>query len=48
MDVTSLNKSIDKLQERDANVHRVILGIDPMDENLWNTGVGGTKNIRIT
>ena len=46
MDVTNLNKQIDKLQERDANVHRVILGMDPMDENLWKSGVGGSKKYK--
>ncbi|MGE5354860.1 MAG: M23 family metallopeptidase [Deltaproteobacteria bacterium] len=45
-DVTNLNKQIDKLQERDANVHRIILGMDPMDETQWNTGVGGSKKYK--
>lgn len=46
MDMTNLNKQIDKLQERDANVHRIILGIDPMDETQWNSGVGGSKKYK--
>ena len=33
--------SVDYLQEKDAAVHRVILGIDPIDEAMWESGVGG-------
>lgn len=43
MDLTSLSNQIDRIQERDADVHRVILGIDPMDETQWNSGTGGHK-----
>ena len=46
MDLTRLNKEIDQIQERDADVHRVILGIDPMDQTLWNSGVGGFKKYK--
>lgn len=45
-DLNVINKQLDKLQERDANVHRVILGIDPLDENLWNAGTGGTNKYK--
>lgn len=43
-DLTNLTQEVDKIQDRDANVHRVILGIDPMDQTFWNSGVGGAKN----
>ncbi len=46
MDLTKLTDEIDKIQERDADVHRVILGIDPLDQNLWNSGTGGYKKYK--
>ena len=46
VDLTDLTQEIDRIQERDANVHRVILGIDPLDETFWNSGVGGTKKYK--
>lgn len=38
-----LATDINKLQEKDANVHRIILGMDPIDESVWEGGVGGSK-----
>jgi murein DD-endopeptidase MepM/ murein hydrolase activator NlpD len=32
---------LDELQLKDAEVHRVIFGIDPIDENVWEGGTGG-------
>jgi murein DD-endopeptidase MepM/ murein hydrolase activator NlpD len=42
-EITALNQDIDKIQERDAYVHRVILGKDPIDESLWKSGIGGSR-----
>lgn len=36
-----MSKVLDNIQERDANVHRVVFGMDPIDEAVWNTGIGG-------
>jgi septal ring factor EnvC (AmiA/AmiB activator) len=36
-----MNSSIEHLQEKDAAVHRVILGMDPIDQSIWEAGVGG-------
>lgn len=36
-----LSVDINELQEKDANVHRIIFGIDPIDESVWEGGVGG-------
>ena len=36
-----LSKVLNNIQERDANVHRTLLGVDPIDEAVWNGGVGG-------
>lgn len=35
------NKVVQNLQTRDAKVHRVLLGMDPIDQSVWNGGVGG-------
>lgn len=32
---------LDNIQDRDANVHRMIFGMDPVNEDVWNAGVGG-------
>jgi murein DD-endopeptidase MepM/ murein hydrolase activator NlpD len=40
-DIDMLSKVLENVQERDANVHRIIFGMDPIDENVWNGGVGG-------
>jgi len=34
-------KVLENIQDRDANVHRMIFGIDPINEDVWNGGVGG-------
>ena len=36
-----LASEINGLQEKDANVHRIIFGMDPIDEAIWEGGVGG-------
>ncbi|MCH2082063.1 MAG: peptidoglycan DD-metalloendopeptidase family protein [Saprospiraceae bacterium] len=40
-DVARYEKSLQNLQERDAYAHRMIFGMDPIDDNVWNGGVGG-------
>ena len=30
------------VQERDRGVHRIMLGMDPIDENVWSGGTGGS------
>ncbi|MEM1219136.1 MAG: peptidoglycan DD-metalloendopeptidase family protein [Bacteroidota bacterium] len=32
---------IQNLQERDAGVHRMLFGMDPIDQDVWEGGVGG-------
>lgn len=36
-----LQDVLGNLQKRDAYVHRMIFGMDPIDENIWNGGTGG-------
>lgn len=42
-DYNVLMKDVDALQEKDANIHRVILGVEPIDENIWEGGTGGSE-----
>jgi murein DD-endopeptidase MepM/ murein hydrolase activator NlpD len=40
-DMGNMNSVLSNLQERDASVHRIMFGMDPVDENVWNGGIGG-------
>ena len=40
-----LHGEIDDLQDKDANIHRVIFGLDPVDDAVWEGGTGGRENI---
>lgn len=40
-DFDNMAKHLEKIQEKDANVHRLILGVAPMDSAVWNAGIGG-------
>lgn len=39
--VELMTKVLDNVQDRDANVHRIIFGMDPIDNQVWNSGTGG-------
>ncbi|MBT8221036.1 MAG: M23 family metallopeptidase, partial [Bacteroidia bacterium] len=39
--VIKLSSALESIQETDANVHRLMFGMDPIDDNVWNGGVGG-------
>lgn len=39
-------KVLDNLKERDANVHRMIFGMEPIDEGVWEGGVGGAERYK--
>ncbi len=38
-----MSKVLENVQERDAGVHRLIFGMDPIDADLWSGGVGGHR-----
>ncbi len=40
-DVENLTKVLDNVQDRDASVHRLMFGMDPIDKNVWEGGIGG-------
>ena len=44
--IDRLSVEIDDIQEKDANVHRIIFGMDPIDEAIWNGGIGGDNPYR--
>jgi hypothetical protein len=46
----NLNDQLDKIssdlysvQERDAGIHRFMLGMEPIDESVWSGGTGGSE-----
>ena len=40
-ELEQLRDVLSKIQERDAYAHRMIFGMDPIDEGVWEGGVGG-------
>ncbi|MEO1410043.1 MAG: M23 family metallopeptidase [Bacteroidota bacterium] len=36
-----MSKVLNNVQERDASVHRMLFGMDPIDGDVWNGGIGG-------
>lgn len=40
-DLETMDKVLNNLQERDASAHRMIFGMNPIDEDVWEGGVGG-------
>lgn len=40
--ISDFDKTLSKIQDRDKGIHRMILGMDPLDENVWNGGIGGS------
>ncbi len=41
--LTLYEKVLGNLQDRDANVHRAMFGMDPIDNGIWEGGVGGSE-----
>ena len=40
-----LTGDIDQLQQKDADVHRAVFGMDPIDDGVWNGGIGGREKL---
>lgn len=36
-----MSKVLKNIQQRDANVHRAVFGMDPIDQDVWFAGIGG-------
>lgn len=39
--VDLMSKVLHNIQDRDANVHRAVFGMDPLDADVWEGGIGG-------
>jgi hypothetical protein len=39
--IDEMSAELANVQERDAGIHRFMLGMEPIDESVWNGGVGG-------
>lgn len=37
-----ISTEVEHLQEKDAQIHRMIFGMDPIDQNIWKGGTGGS------
>lgn len=42
-DFENIASQLENLQTKDAEVHRVIFGVDPIDKDIWNGGIGGRE-----
>ena len=40
-----LHAEVNKLQEMDADIHRVIFGLEPIDDAIWEGGRGGSEKL---
>lgn len=38
--------SLEKIHQKDKNIYRVVYGVNPVDENIWQGGTGGKKSNR--
>ncbi len=45
-DFDKLTKDLDEVQRKDAEVHRVVFGINPLDKGIWEGGIGGAERYR--
>lgn len=39
----TLNSVLENIHERNANIHEILFGTKPMDDNIWNGGIGGHR-----
>ena len=47
--LAKMSNTLGNIQDRDGNVHRKIFGMDPIDSDVWNVGVGGAaRNTDVT
>ena len=42
-DFTEIAKEVENLHQKDSEVHRMIFGIAPLDDAIWEGGTGGHK-----
>jgi murein DD-endopeptidase MepM/ murein hydrolase activator NlpD len=39
--IENLSKVINNLHQRDSRVYEIVFGMEPVDDNIWESGVGG-------
>lgn len=44
--VNRMTQNLENVQMRDAELHRFILGMDPIDESVWEAGIGGADRYK--
>ncbi|MCA0332771.1 MAG: peptidoglycan DD-metalloendopeptidase family protein [Bacteroidetes bacterium] len=40
------SKHLDAIHKKDAQVYSLVMGIEPMDESIWQAGTGGKHSVR--
>lgn len=45
-DLQKISNELNNLQSKDAEVHRMIFGLDPIDESVWDGGIGGANRFK--
>ncbi len=43
-DLITYNEKLNYLKEKDNNLYRMVLGVEPVDSYTWESGVGGSDN----
>ncbi len=41
--MTTLNSVLENIHHRNSNIHEILFGTKPMDDNVWNGGIGGHR-----
>ena len=41
--INNMSADLQSVQERDAGIHRFMLGMEPIDESVWEGGTGGSE-----
>ena len=43
-EVSVMSDELERIQDRDAQVHRFMFDMDPIDETMWTAGIGGSDD----
>ncbi|MBY5957862.1 M23 family metallopeptidase [Membranicola marinus] len=41
--MATLNSVLENIHQRNSNIHEILFGTKPMDDNVWNGGIGGHR-----
>lgn len=44
--IEKYSSSLEKIHQKDKNIYRVVYGVNPVDENIWQGGTGGKMTNR--